>query len=326
MKKTFIYTIADEYGEIRYVGKSNNPKNRLYKHLTEKSNIHKYNWLKSIRKRGKMPIVEILEEVDLDDWEIHEIYWISQLRSWGFRLLNLTIGGEGGSEYKHTDSCKEVMRNKKLGKNLSNEHKNSISRGVKQKFISDPNYNHCEDRTHIIDKDTLYQKYITENLSLNKCAEFFSVSKHTIFRNITEYNFKKDKSNWIDQLSTKEKMTINQYTLDGVFIKKWVGLKSIQDELGLNWAIILNCCKGMSNKSQGYIWRFDGDDIHRPIISDKSKLPVLQIDSHGKIVNEFKSIKKASEFTSVSRSSIGYCCRGKLKSAGGYIWKYKNNI
>lgn len=330
MEKTFIYTLSDPTtDEIRYVGKANEPRKRLNDHIKESkstsSTSHKNSWIRSLLSKGQQPVMEIIDDVPKLEWEFWEKYWISQLKTWGINLTNISKGGYDNS-YKRNNETKNKIRISKIGKKLPDEHKNSISRGVKQKFISDPNYNHCEDRTHIIDKDTLYQKYITENLSLNKCAEFFSVSKHTIFRNITEYNFKKDKSNWIDQLSTKEKMTINQYTLDGVFIKKWVGLKSIQDELGLNWAIILNCCKGMSNKSQGYIWRFDGDDIHRPIISDKSKLPVLQIDSHGKIVNEFKSIKKASEFTSVSRSSIGYCCRGKLKSAGGYIWKYKNNI
>ena len=207
---TYIYKLSDPItGKIKYVGKSNDPKKRLSDHIynCDRTITHKNNWVKSLLEKGERPILEILEVVDQSNWERHEIYWIEKLRDEGHDLTNMDKGGQGTTRHSYNTIDKLRLIHKER-----------------------PNYNHCEDRTHIIDKDTLYQKYITENLSLNKCAEFFSVSKHTIFRNITEYNFKKDKSNWIDQLSTKEKMIINQYTLDGTFIKKWVGLKSIQEE------------------------------------------------------------------------------------------------
>ena len=44
-KTTYIYTISDENGNVRYIGKSNNPKRRIYQHINEKFNKHKYNWL-----------------------------------------------------------------------------------------------------------------------------------------------------------------------------------------------------------------------------------------------------------------------------------------
>lgn len=36
----------------------------------------------------------------------------------------------------------------------------------------------------------------------------------------------------------------------------------------------------------------------------------------------FESIKKASEKYNLDSSSISKCCRGKLKTVGGYKWKY----
>lgn len=50
----------------------------------------------------------------------------------------------------------------------------------------------------------------------------------------------------------------------------------------------------------------------------------LQIDkSTKKVLNEFYSTGEASKATNINRSDIVNCCNKKLKSAGGYIWRYK---
>lgn len=55
-----------------------------------------------------------------------------------------------------------------------------------------------------------------------------------------------------------------------------------------------------------------------------SKKKVLQI-KNGEIVGEYDSMKKAAEAVGVSPSAIGHVCLGdtRLKTAGGYGWKYK---
>ena len=55
---------------------------------------------------------------------------------------------------------------------------------------------------------------------------------------------------------------------------------------------------------------------------DQSK-PVLQYDKNGIFVKEYPSIMDAERNTGVKHQDIGNVCKGKLKSAGGYIWKYK---
>lgn len=49
--------------------------------------------------------------------------------------------------------------------------------------------------------------------------------------------------------------------------------------------------------------------------------PVLQIDSNGTIVAEFKNIVTAQRHTGIYPNC---CLIGRNKSAGGFIWKYKN--
>ena len=52
---------------------------------------------------------------------------------------------------------------------------------------------------------------------------------------------------------------------------------------------------------------------------------VLQFTKDGKFVNEFPSAQEAGRCTGINRGNIWACCKGRYKSAGGYIWKYKNN-
>lgn len=53
--------------------------------------------------------------------------------------------------------------------------------------------------------------------------------------------------------------------------------------------------------------------------------PVLQINKKTlEILNEYPSIKAAMLNTGVDRASITKCFQGKLKSAGGFLWKLKS--
>lgn len=50
----------------------------------------------------------------------------------------------------------------------------------------------------------------------------------------------------------------------------------------------------------------------------------VQIDN-GVIIREFDSITNASKVTGIHRTSINACVRGRVKSAGGFTWKYKED-
>ena len=52
--------------------------------------------------------------------------------------------------------------------------------------------------------------------------------------------------------------------------------------------------------------------------------PVLQFGMLDNIIAEFPSTIDAERQTGVAQESISKCCNGKLKSAGGYKWCYKN--
>lgn len=120
--QVYIYALVDpREGEIRYVGKSQNPHHRLcehYRHSNAKYNPHKYAWLIGLRTIGLAPETKILETVQFGAWQDREKFWIAHLKECGARLLNITDGGDGGSTFKgrkHTEASKIKSRLAHLG-------------------------------------------------------------------------------------------------------------------------------------------------------------------------------------------------------------------
>ena len=52
---------------------------------------------------------------------------------------------------------------------------------------------------------------------------------------------------------------------------------------------------------------------------------VLQYDLKGNFIKQWIGIKNASEILKINGSDIGECCRNKRKTAGGYIWRFKES-
>lgn len=119
---TYIYAMTDEFGNIRYVGKSNDLKTRYKYHLKESKNkrTHKEKWINSMLEKNIKPDCFILEECIFSDWIFMEEYWIAQIKSWGFNLTNGTNGGEGSNGFKgktHSEETKQKLRDKTLYNN-----------------------------------------------------------------------------------------------------------------------------------------------------------------------------------------------------------------
>ena len=49
---------------------------------------------------------------------------------------------------------------------------------------------------------------------------------------------------------------VNQYKLNGDFIKQWNCISTVNKELGILVTSICNCCNGRSKKAGNYIWRY----------------------------------------------------------------------
>jgi len=117
MEITNIYVLIDPRdGKVRYVGKANDVSQRYRAHLNRarKHQIHKKNWIDQLKKEGLKPIIEVIDIVPIEDWVFWETYWISQMKAWGFELINYTNGGDGctfgnQTSFKKGDGGKKVV-------------------------------------------------------------------------------------------------------------------------------------------------------------------------------------------------------------------------
>lgn len=49
---------------------------------------------------------------------------------------------------------------------------------------------------------------------------------------------------------------------------------------------------------------------------------IIQLDKNNNFINSYNSLMDAERITGISNGNINACCKGKRKTAGGYIWKY----
>lgn len=57
------------------------------------------------------------------------------------------------------------------------------------------------------------------------------------------------------------------------------------------------------------------------ILHPRSKC-VVQYAKSGEFISEYSSLREAGRITKINNADISSCCNNKLKSAGGYVWKF----
>lgn len=60
-------------------------------------------------------------------------------------------------------------------------------------------------------------------------------------------------------------------------------------------------------------------------VSRKLSKEVAQYTMQGELLNIFCSANEAERQTGAYHQHISKCCKGKLKTTGGFIWKYANS-
>jgi len=130
-RKVWIYGLIDpRNNEVKYVGKTFRLERRFKDHLNEKSNTLKTAWIGKLKKLNLIPELFILDETNIEKCDNLEIYWICQMKTWGFSLKNMTNGGDGSYGVKpwnkglkgifhHTNESKKKMSDKRKGKELT---------------------------------------------------------------------------------------------------------------------------------------------------------------------------------------------------------------
>lgn len=132
----------------------------------------------------------------------------------------------------------------------------------------------------------------------------------------------------IRMISESNMVEINQYSLEGKFIKTWAGASIVCDVLGISFSHISAICNGHSSRKTagGYMWRFaiEGIDNIKPFKCNRgsNRLKINQYSLEGQFIKTWPSMANVEKKTGILNSKVAMACIGKRLSTGGYQWRY----
>lgn len=127
----------------------------------------------------------------------------------------------------------------------------------------------------------------------------------------------------------QKEVSIDQYSLDGKYIKTYNSLKEAGESLNVDKPFdnhISDCCNGRVCTSNGYVWRYHGESFEKYRTKDARIRSCSIYSKDGKYIDTFETIEDACLSIGVnpkrSRSNISGALTGRQPTAYGYIWKY----
>lgn len=59
---------------------------------------------------------------------------------------------------------------------------------------------------------------------------------------------------------------------------------------------------------------------------DSEKIKVNQYNKNNELIKQWNYIREAEKELNINNANIVSCCKNKRKTAGGYIWRYSNEM
>lgn len=300
MKICGIYKITSIVGKI-YIGQSINIMYRwekYYQKLRCKQQIKLYNSLKKYGSENHT--FEIIEECQVELLDEKEIYWGNFYNVLSDDGLNLRLGsGRGACSQETKDKMSNSRKGLLLGIPKSEEHRDNIKKGINSMDLKQKQQQSL--RMSVSRKGV--PKSESHKLNMKIGRDNMSLEDKTLQR--------KKQSNSTKGKPKPEGFGINIALKNKGKIRNDVSRNNIKD--GLNNMSNINKENrnlNISNSKKG------------KILKKKWKI-TLQYSKEGDFIKEWESQKLIQSELGINQSDISSCCTGKIKSAGGYIWKYK---
>jgi len=289
----YIYILIDpRTNEIRYLGKTNNPKRRKSEHLSEYNKsrntpqkmTHKDKWIKQLKKVGLKPIMEIFDTVPQEEEDFWECHYISLLKSWGIELTNLTDGGDNppirfGNDnvfIKNKDVREKIlaMNKSRKGKTLVELYGEEKAKELieqRSKRMSGKNNPNAGKKVTQETRDKISKGNKGKCLGIKRSDEFIrNLSKRMSERVVSESTKQKHREIALNRppasKETRDKLSLKLkgrsykgkiYQLDKetkVIIREWKGVAELKDEYGSKSCNICSCVNGKLKSAYGYFW------------------------------------------------------------------------
>jgi hypothetical protein len=270
---TSIYLLLDprdhKLNWIRYVGKTNNIKRRKWEHNNENNQLPKNRWIKKLKKANLKPIMKRIAIVPESQWQECEMELIAYYRSItgeGVELLNVSDGGDGGSNKgrKFPKDFGRKISNALKGRQLSQEHSENISRSLTGKKKSPE---HCK-KISVTHSGKTVSKKTREAISKHQTGRVLPIElKRKISQSAKGNSISKEARMKISKISkggNKKARPVLQYTLDVTFVKEHPSGLSVEKNFGIS---AKNACYIDKATAFGYQWRFKDEINKKPITS-----------------------------------------------------------
>jgi ribosomal protein L37AE/L43A/DNA-directed RNA polymerase subunit RPC12/RpoP len=157
--------------------------------------------------------------------------------------------------------------------------------------------------------------------STTKIGEILKVSSSTIVSYLKQGVILE----WCDydpvKVMTRE---VVQLTKEGEFIKEWNSISEAQRTLNID--NIQSACKGITVKIGGFRWAYKDDYEKEDFVvlkhTPKNAKSIIQLTLEGDFIKEWDSTNEMQRELGIN--NISKVLTGKLNSAGGFAWMYKD--
>ena len=191
------------------------------------------------------------------------------------------------------------------------------------------NYKGCQKFYYAIQKygwENFTRTILEDNLTLEKANELeqYYIDLYNSIDN--GYNLKSGGLNCEYSKESIKKMSDNCLSKRKIICietkEVYDSAMEIEKTFGYANANIIACCKNKLITAYGYHWCYleEYQNANFTPKQDKRKRKIYCIS----LDTTYNSIADAARATGINASNISACCAGRLKSTGGYQWRYAN--
>lgn len=285
-----IYCAKNIVNEKVYVGKSVDIEKRWKGHKNGYNNPNSSQYISyfynALRKYGFNSFeFSVLEECTEDKLSDREIFWINKFQSNNREYgYNTTDGGDGVTGY-----WDRPVYQYDLDGNFIQGYKSGADARRKTRILA---INLCCNGG--VKSAGGYMWSYEKHDKISKCIRNYRTSK------------------------------VYQYGLDGLYIASYDSILEASQITDTPYKKIIACLHSKTTPSRGgdFMWKKEFVESLPPYKKNLKHSPVVQLTVDGKVVSKYESAQSAQKATGVPNSLICKCCKGNIKTAHGYIWKY----
>ena len=328
-----IYVIKNDINSKVYVGQTCRPIDvRFNEHVSDAKNGSEYAIHCAMRKHGvKHFWIELIEETDNPNER--EIHWIEKLGAYKHGY-NETRGGEGSllydrdyiiDTYNRLGTLESVVIETGISPvtvaqvmHAADSYQRRLQLQIKMydvNLVEIKTFSNLTEAAEYILKEGKTKASLTSisTAIIHVCKGRMKTAYGYIFKYIGKANENTDcKHRYYEIIQTD---------LNDNFIATYSSCAEAAKAVNGGRSNIRKCCLGIRGTYKNYKWKYGAE------IKNTSCRSVFQIEKlTGKVIKKWDSITAAANALRISKCHIGNVCNGEKKSAGGFIWRYADEM